>query len=162
MGPAERESEMLVGCVVLLVVLVLIGSLVIGRVRVSKGFAERRARFVDRAALPAQEWFTRFCSVRPDQRAALEELLAALGKDIGVEWTKLRPDDTFDGTLCTPPEWSIAEFDFDHIEFCLEDWCKRHGVDLVDGEPLPKRLDDFLGKMAAAVGEGERAGAGSS
>ena len=59
----------------------------------------RKARFADRESMPPGEWFSRYFPQIASGQTALVDLLSQLGKELDVDWTRLRPEDTFSGTF---------------------------------------------------------------
>jgi hypothetical protein len=109
----------------------------------------RKRRFEERQCVTSDAWFAAFAPEVVDGREALAELLESLGREIGVDWTRFRPDDRFQGTLrlSLSPSWyeDLAEF-----EYALEQWAKRHRVP-VEGLALPDELGSFLYVLAARL-----------
>lgn len=101
-------------------------------------------RFADREVLSPDEWFERYLPVDPAKRDSLKILLRALGEDLAIDWTRLRPNDTFSTTL-RGPRWAGAQ-DFGALEAWLETWINKHvprpNFDLPDA--WPDHLGDWL------------------
>ena len=87
----------------------------------------RRQRLSQREALPEEEWLNRYMPADLEHREDLAEVLEALGRHVGVPWTSLRPDDSFDGSLGvegTP----FASEELLEFECFMEDWLEKKGI----------------------------------
>ena len=117
----------IIGCAVAVAV-------VYGWFHCSRAWEERKRRFDHREPMSPQEWFTRFCPAPRATCDALTEVLEGLGKEIRVDWTRLRPDDTFTETLRTAKRYDM-DGDLDGFE--------KYGVNADDIETC-NRLGDLL------------------
>jgi hypothetical protein len=70
-----------------------------------RGAQTRRRVFKGRSSLPEEAWFRRWYPVDQSERENVRRILSALANEIGVEWTKLRPSDTFEGELRIHPRY---------------------------------------------------------
>ncbi len=105
-----------------------------------RAHCRRRQRLEARSALQPADWFEQYTSFPVTARPALTEVMLGLGESISVEWTRLRPNDTFAVSLRInngrDDEW------LEMFETRLEDWLNRHNIP-VDFE-CPDRLGDLL------------------
>src|SRR5574337_2091097 len=111
-------------------------------------YRNRKRRFLKREVLSPDEWFRRYFPSITATRPILAELLEELGKEIGTEWTRFRPDDTFSRTFLFK-RGSLGHHDELDGFWCAQgEWVTRHGIDpkaLV--EPVVDRLADYVAKM---------------
>ncbi len=105
------------------------------------GYRRRRAAISSRVSCSQDEWFRRYYSATEEQQDLLVQILQALAFEIGVDWTQLRPDDTFEWDLFVGS--SYARFE-DLEEANLVTW------DLVRKKQLAEeRLPNFKGTLRA-------------
>jgi hypothetical protein len=142
----------------MLVAAFLVPAIIAVFVRVRIASAERRRRFAERELVSGDEWFARYF---PDAKAgapALIEILEKLGKDIGIEWGRLRPEDMFSGTLGLKEGAPGRGEEFDEFFWVLEQWAQKHGIQPQDlGINECDRLIDFLRALDGALGAAHRA-----
>lgn len=108
------------------------------------GMRSRKKRFEQREELTPAEWFSRFFESPASVPRDLEKLLIALGEDLEVAWTRVRPDDTFSGTLALPS--CAGDTDLVAFDSQLESWLADRGeiARKMFGPALPDRLGDLL------------------
>ena len=129
-------------------VLLLAGGVVAVAIWTALRLRLRARRFRRREAVSPEEWFRRFLPLDAEHRAPAEEILSALGREIGVEWMRFRPDDTFSRTFCLPytfMRW-MDDDSWGGFEVDLDSWISKHGVDDL-GIRFPDRLDEFLVRL---------------
>jgi hypothetical protein len=124
----------------------------IGYRRYSRGHRGRKWQLLMREPLEPNEWFERYAPIPPRQRAAVVEVLEALGEEVDAGWTHLRPGDTFSRTLSVNEGlWSLD--DLSSFELYLSNWCDRHGLSPDGLDPFPDRVEDFVSCLAQLLEE---------
>ncbi len=99
--------------------------------------------------MPVPEWFDRFYPVPASERETLERVLTALGSEIGIDWTQLRPPDTFESMLRIAPQYA-PEGDLDDVE--TEVLNLLPGAKLESLPAMQGTLADFLDAVRCARG----------
>ena len=145
--PPAKASMYDIVCTVILVALILgyVGRMIFLCLR---EYRHRKERFAERDVLAAEQWFRTFFPTLTQSQPILAELLNELGKEIGIEWTRFRPEDTFsESFLFKKPRYG----DHDELDgfFCAQgEWITKHNIDPNDvPEPEVDRLDEYVWKM---------------
>lgn len=105
---------------------------------------ERRGRLRQRPSMSSDEWFGTFLPQVGANRPCLRRLLETLGHELGVDWTRCRPNDTFSQSLRTSAKYGLPDEDLDGFVCGLEQWWTVHGLSRTDAHSLPDQLGDFL------------------
>lgn len=105
---------------------------------------ERKQRFQPRAEMSPDHWFAAYMPRAGAHQAELIECLEILEELFEFSWTRLRPHDTFSGTLRLRNR-SLTETEQECWSDALEDWWVDRGL------PAPPRLPDDLGGVLLAI-----------
>lgn len=108
----------------------------------------RRARFAGREPVAPDEWFPRLVPDVAQHADTLTPVLEALGRIIGIDWTCLRPEDGFAGSLRLPHA-GAGRNDLENFDTELEVWAERRGIaGMIDAPP-----DDQLGSLVRILAQ---------
>lgn len=116
-----------------------------------RGVTRRRRRFTSRPSLTETEWFEALYPVSQAEREGVREILQAFADDIGVEWTRLRPTDTFEKVLRVDRRYSPYD-DLEEAELRIVARAEKLGI---AGKGLPGFtgvLKDFLDRWVSLCG----------
>jgi hypothetical protein len=105
----------------------------------------RQAQLEQHPALGEEEWVSRYLPQAGEHLPAILEVCRALGKHMNVDWTRLRPDDTFTGTYSVKPS-SIDDEEMFELELFMENWVEKYDLKTLHGV-MPDRLGDYLSKL---------------
>jgi len=116
-----------------------------------RGTVERKRRIGKRESVSENDWFVAYYPVAPEKRAAVRDVLAAFAEEIGVEWTKLRPTDTFEEVLRVNRRYSPHD-DLEGAELEIASLAEKLGV-VDQGLPgFTGVLRDFLDRWIVLCG----------
>lgn len=104
-----------------------------------RGARLRLMRIQRRESVGEDQWFEALYPVAPDNRGPVRDILLALATDIGVEWTKLRPTDTFEEVLRVNPRYAPHE-DLEGAEYRIVSYAQMLGI-------ADKGLPGFTGAL---------------
>jgi hypothetical protein len=129
-----------------------VGMAVLIRREVTQQMRRRKARFADRESMPRAEWFARYFPNLTSNRPALIELLHELEKELEVDRTRLRPEDTFSGKFAFHGSF-LGECDELDGFWCAErDWVNKQRIDLgAVPEGPADTLADYLARAHALL-----------
>jgi len=116
-----------------------------------RGIARRKMRLQRRDGIGENEWFEAFYPVAPEMRGPVREVLMALAVDIGIEWTKLRPADTFEEVLRVDPRFAPHE-DLEEAELRIVSHAERLGIADRGLPGFTGVLKDFLDRWVTLCG----------
>ena len=136
------------GWVVLAGVVAILGTFAAYQFR---GVVERKKRIRKRRAVSENEWFEVFYPVAPEKRDLVRDVLAALAEEMGVEWTKLRPTDSFEEVLRVNPRYSPHE-DLEEAELEIASLAEKLGVADKGLPGFNGVLKDFLDRWVSLCG----------
>jgi len=97
------------------------------------GLIQRRKRFSKRDVIADEQWFNRFYPVPEIERNNVRLVLQAISKDIGIEWTQIRPTDHFEDMLKVHGRPFLVD-DLEEAELRLVGLADQKGI---DGKNLP-------------------------
>lgn len=66
-----------------------------------------------------------------------------------IDWTRLRPDDTFSGNINPVDGCGLNPHPAEDLEIAIEIWFEGQGIRVPRGTVLPDRLDEHLSKLVA-------------
>lgn len=115
------------------------------------GVVERKKRIGKRHSVSENDWFVAFYPVAPEKRAAVRDVLAAIAEEIGVEWTKLRPTDTFEEVLRVNRRYSPHD-DLEGAELEIASLAEKLGVADQGLPGFTGVLRDFLDRWIVLCG----------
>ena len=124
-----------------------------------RAHAARRARFASRPRMEGDEWFSQFLPEIGQERESLHIVLEALGSEIGVDWTQLRPDDGFSDALRLPRSTWRSD-DLEEFDDKLAAWAKQHGLGSMTLDLPDDRLDTLVRALAERLRRSEEYGPG--
>ena len=113
-----------------------------------RGFRKRRGQFLQRTPLAVDEWFANFYPIASEDREAVIEFLSVLGREIGIQWTQLRPEDTFEDAILIESRYAYWE-DLEEVNLYLADLAAKSSI---PHDALPSfdgRLEMFLDSVVA-------------
>lgn len=114
--------------------------------------ARLRKRLRARVALDEGQWFAQYMPVDVNVQTELKEVLIALGQDLGVEWARLRPEDSFNETLCVG-KFTYIFGELDYFWSFVDNWIERRNIRPNTGQHL-KSLGELLRGLAHALEDG--------
>lgn len=115
------------------------------------GVVERKKRIGKRRSLSEDDWFVAFYPVRPEKRRVVRDVLAAFAEEIGVEWTKLRPTDTFEEVLRVNRRYSPHD-DLEEAELEIAVLAEKLGIADQGLPGFTGILTDFLDRWVILCG----------
>lgn len=107
-----------------------------------RGSRRRRRSLHDRKSLKEEDWFSAYFPECID-RELVRGILQQLSREIGVQWTQLRPDDEFEHQLRIRERY-LPYDDFEETERFLVSLMNRHSVPEEKWPPMSGKLDAFL------------------
>ncbi len=116
-----------------------------------RGVVERKKRIGNREPISESDWFAAFYPVAPEKRGAVRDVLAAFAEEIGVEWTKLRPTDTFEEVLLVNRRYSPHD-DLEEAELEIASLAEKLGVADQGLPGFTGALTDFLDQWVILCG----------
>lgn len=116
-----------------------------------RGVIARRRFLEGREAFSERKWFETFYPVHAEARDLVGEALRALGRDIGTEWTRLRPTDTFEQVLRVQRRYSPID-DLEEAELEIALMAERLGILDRTVPGFTGTLKDFLDRLVASQG----------
>lgn len=116
-----------------------------------RGIVRRKVHLQRREGIGENEWFEAFYPVAPEKRGPVREVLLVLADDIGVEWTKLRPTDTFEEVLHVDARYAPHE-DLEEAELRIVSQAERLGIADKGLPGFTGVLRDFLDRWVTLCG----------
>lgn len=116
-----------------------------------RGVVERKKRIGKRQSVSENDWFVEFYPVAPDKRRVVRHVLAAFAEEIGVEWTKLRPSDTFKEVLRVHHRYSPYD-DLEEAELEIASLAEKLGIADQGLPGFTGVLRDFLDRWVILCG----------
>jgi len=116
-----------------------------------RGVTRRRKRFSSRPSLTEAEWFAAFYPASQAEREGVREILQAFADDIGVEWTRLRPTDTFEKVLRVDKRYSPYD-DLEEAELRIVARAEKLGIADKGLPGFTGVLKDFLDRWVSLCG----------
>ena len=111
------------------------------------GAAHRRKQFQARPTMTRNEWFARnMPGLSRDSEEVIESVLKALAKEIGVSWSQLSPEDTFERHLRLQGRFAEQE-DLDQAEEEILQILEAKGIDAAGGPGFRGSLGGFLNSI---------------
>lgn len=129
-----------------------------------RGHVRRRRIFEQRIDIGENEWFESYYPVPPGQRAMVRGVLSAIAQDIGVPWTRLRPNDRFEEVLRIPGKYSPQE-DLEGADLDLAVQADALGIPRDELPGFSGSLKDFLDSwihLSGGAPQGESTGTATS
>ena len=121
------------------------------------GYRKRRASISNRLKCSEDVWFRRYYSATNEQRALLVQILEAFAFEIGVDWTQLRPDDTFERDLFVGSSYAYFE-DLEQVNLVAWDLIRSNALAAENLPSFKGTLRQFLdGIVAASITPEEKA-----
>ncbi|MFO0836943.1 MAG: hypothetical protein U1D55_00330 [Phycisphaerae bacterium] len=114
--------------IVSLILAVAVGSTAVVWRVASRRHVRRRQRLEKRAGCGEAEWLAVHI---PEIRTSTADIVAILGileKELGVDWTQLRPEDSFDDELRLQPISTFIDDELAGYEFGVEDFLRAKGL----------------------------------
>ena len=120
-----------------------------------RGFRRRQRRLQERERLCEDEWFDAFW---PDvhDRDLTCGVLARLADELKIEWTQLRPDDTFENELRIHPRYS-PYYDLEDTGDYLIALMRQYDVPSDEWPPMTGDLKRFLSRVSLVCGRSSAA-----
>jgi hypothetical protein len=106
---------------------------------------KRRRMLLQRLPLDEEQWLKTYLPTGLNHMTPLIEICRSLGSHLGVDWTQLRPDDTFSGTLSVEP-CSLADKEMLGFEVAFEDWTGTWRLTNLKGV-MPDAFGEFLAQV---------------
>ena len=116
-----------------------------------RGVTRRRRRFRSRPSLTEEEWFAAFYPASKAEREGVREILQAFADDIGIEWTRLRPTDTFEKVLRVDKRYSPYD-DLEEAELRIVARAEKLGIADKGLPGFSGVLKDFLDRWVSLCG----------
>jgi len=107
------------------------------------GARKRRSRFAAREHLSEREWFDRYLPIAEGERDGFVDVLRALGRSIGIQWTTLRPDDTFSRDFSLPQNF-VGWDDLEDFESVVSKWFHERKLQISPWSDQGLTLGGFL------------------
>lgn len=105
------------------------------------GEVRRRQRFRARVRLEDSEWFSTYYPVGEGERSTVRAILQSFGDDVGIEWTRLRPTDTFEDMLRVERRYSPHD-DLEEAELRIVSLAEKLGIS-------EHRIPGFTGSLGS-------------
>lgn len=116
-----------------------------------RGVVERKKRIGNRPQVSENEWFDAYYPIVLEKRDLVRDVLGALAEEIGVEWTKLRPSDTFEEVLRIDRRYSPHD-DLEGAEREIVSLAENLGIADKDLPGFTGVLKDFLDRWVSLCG----------
>lgn len=115
------------------------------------GHRYRKRRLSARTALTADEWFGGPEGSACPSYEPLEHFLTLLADRLGITWGQLRKEDRLTTTLnYDPPFTRFAKDDYEDLDWIIEEWGQRYGVDPSQVAPSDDSLEAYVDALRAA------------
>lgn len=116
----------------------------------------RRRRIAARDKLDCDIWFSSFYPATQTVRVALQEVLQRLASELRVDWSQLRPDDTFAETYSYNTD--VADHsELDRFMLLQDEWLKQREVRVDDRINSSRTLREYLNEIERLLREREHA-----
>jgi len=116
-----------------------------------RGVTRRRRRFTSRSSLTEEDWFAAFYPASQPGRESVRTILQAFADDIGIEWTRLRPTDTFQEVLRVDRRYSPYH-DLEEAELRIVSHAEKLGIAHKELPGFTGVLKDFLDRWVVLCG----------
>lgn len=116
-----------------------------------KGVVERKKLIGKRQLVSENAWFDAYYPIAPEERNLVRDVLGALAEEIGVEWTKLRPADTFEDVLRINRRFSPHD-DLEGAEREIASLAEKLGIADKGLPGFTGVLKDFLDRWVSLCG----------
>ena len=97
------------------------------------------------------EWFAAFYPASQGGRESVRQILQAFADDIGIEWTRLRPRDTFEEVLRVDRRYSPYD-DLEEAELRMVSHAEKLGIANKGLPGFTGVLKDFLDRWVSLCG----------
>jgi len=115
------------------------------------GQRKRRNALIGRPTCSPDDWFAQYLPELAGDYACVLPLLEALEEELGVDWTQLRPGDTFEKEFAV--DWVYGEGDgLELLNAIYSDLCTGHRIPRdIEVPAMTGTLRDFLLGVAEAI-----------
>lgn len=120
-----------------------------------RGIQLRHRTLSDRPRLAEAMWFSQFGPVGAESRQVVRCALQAIAEDLRVDWTQLRPTDTFEETLRVHNRYSPID-DLDGAEYGIVTLAQKLGIPRDRLPGFQGNLESFLNRLVSVTTEGPR------
>ena len=116
-----------------------------------RGVVQRKKRIGNHPSVSENDWFDEYYPIALEKRGLVRDVLGILAEEIGVEWTKLRPVDTFEEVLRIDRRYSPHD-DLEGAEREIVSLAERLGIADKSLPGFTGVLEDFLDRWVSVCG----------